>query len=232
MTPGFYVSAGLLTPEHMRRIGPALGEFLWLISHETRHEGKVLNGSPITIGRIAADLGESDRTAGTNLRRLEAEGYIVRKRESVGHQYAIANSKKWAKGSEENFLSDRKKVADQIGRKLPEGSEENFRCNKEVDKVDIVDISTPPKTGATHPNLEDVILYCQERGKRVDPHQWFDYYQSNGWKVGRNSMKDWKAAVRYWERNQKGNSNGKAERRQANNLAARDRIRAEIMAGR
>ncbi|MPN43403.1 hypothetical protein SDC9_190962 [bioreactor metagenome] len=41
-----------------------------------------------------------------------------------------------------------------------------------------------------------------ERKNAVDPIQFFDYYEANGWKVGRNSMKDWKAAVRTWERNE------------------------------
>ena len=50
------------------------------------------------------------------------------------------------------------------------------------------------------PTLEDVKAYCQERGNRVDPERFIDYYTANGWKVGKNPMKDWKAAVRTWER--------------------------------
>lgn len=65
-----------------------------------------------------------------------------------------------------------------------------------------------PKTkGGTifqKPTLEEVAAYCQERGNDVDPQAWIDYYTSNGWKVGRNCMKDWRAAVRTWERNEKG----------------------------
>ena len=56
------------------------------------------------------------------------------------------------------------------------------------------------------PTLEEVAAYCQERGNDVDPQAWIDYYTSNGWKVGRNCMKDWKAAVRTWERNEIGNN--------------------------
>jgi uncharacterized protein YdaU (DUF1376 family) len=55
------------------------------------------------------------------------------------------------------------------------------------------------------PSLEDVQAYCRERGNTVSPEAWFDYYSANGWHVGRNPMKDWKATVRYWER--KGNTN-------------------------
>ena len=50
------------------------------------------------------------------------------------------------------------------------------------------------------PSLEDISAYCQERKNRVDPQAWLDHYESNGWKVGKNAMKDWRAAVRTWER--------------------------------
>lgn len=49
------------------------------------------------------------------------------------------------------------------------------------------------------PTLDDVTAYCTERGNGIDPQRFIDYYQSNGWKVGKNPMKDWKAAVRNWE---------------------------------
>ena len=51
------------------------------------------------------------------------------------------------------------------------------------------------------PTLDDVKSYCLERDNKVNPEQFIDFYESNGWKVGKNSMKDWKAAVRTWERN-------------------------------
>ena len=55
----------------------------------------------------------------------------------------------------------------------------------------------------TPPTIEQVKEYCKERGNAVDPDRWFNYYSSNGWKVGKNPMKDWKAAVRTWENNEK-----------------------------
>ena len=54
------------------------------------------------------------------------------------------------------------------------------------------------------PTIDDVKAYCQERGNNVDAEKWFNYYESNGWKVGKNPMKDWKAAVRTWERSDDG----------------------------
>lgn len=51
------------------------------------------------------------------------------------------------------------------------------------------------------PSLADITSYCSERKNNVDPEAWLAYYQSNGWRVGRNAMKDWRAAVRTWEKN-------------------------------
>lgn len=51
------------------------------------------------------------------------------------------------------------------------------------------------------PSLEEVKQYCAERNKGVDAERWFNYYESNGWQIGKNKMKNWKAAVHTWEKN-------------------------------
>ena len=58
--------------------------------------------------------------------------------------------------------------------------------------------ANPPKR-FTKPSLDQVKAYCHERGDKVDPERFYNYYESNGWSVGKRSMKDWKAAIRYWE---------------------------------
>lgn len=50
------------------------------------------------------------------------------------------------------------------------------------------------------PTIEEVRAYCSERKNGVDPQRFIDHYTANGWKVGKNGMKDWKAAVRTWEK--------------------------------
>ena len=75
-----------------------------------------------------------------------------------------------------------------------------------------VEASPPPATQAApkgayfkRPTVEEVAIYCQERvlsgHPRVDPQAFVDHYQSNGWRVGKTAMKDWRAAVHTWERN-------------------------------
>ena len=50
------------------------------------------------------------------------------------------------------------------------------------------------------PTVEEVRAYCRERGNDVDAERFVDFYASKGWRVGNQPMKDWKAAVRTWER--------------------------------
>ena len=63
----------------------------------------------------------------------------------------------------------------------------------------------------TPPTLDEVSAYCRERQNSVDPEKFIDFYQSKGWMVGRNRMKDWKAAVRTWEKRSKEISNQKSQ---------------------
>ena len=53
------------------------------------------------------------------------------------------------------------------------------------------------------PSLEDVREYCSIRSNNVDPEQFFNFYESKGWLVGKTPMKDWKAAIRTWEKREK-----------------------------
>lgn len=50
------------------------------------------------------------------------------------------------------------------------------------------------------PTLDEIREYCQSRNNNIDPEQFYDFYESKGWMIGKNRMKDWKAAVRTWER--------------------------------
>ncbi len=71
--------------------------------------------------------------------------------------------------------------------------------DKDKDK-DIVKTKAKVKRFAK-PTIEEVSDYCNERNNDVDAEKFYDYYSSNGWKVGKNAMKDWKASVRTWEKN-------------------------------
>ena len=74
--------------------------------------------------------------------------------------------------------------------------------NVEKEKEIEIEIDTPKGVCRRFapPTLEEVRAYCMERGNGVDPQKFVDFYESKGWMIGKNKMKDWKAAVRTWER--------------------------------
>ena len=74
---------------------------------------------------------------------------------------------------------------------------------QETDKEQLLKESTKEKrTVFKAPTVEAVAAYCRERKNNVDPQRFVSHYEAVGWKIGKNPMKDWKAAVRTWERNE------------------------------
>jgi len=53
------------------------------------------------------------------------------------------------------------------------------------------------------PTIEEIKSYCRERSNSINAEQFYDFYESKNWMIGKNKMKNWQAAVRTWERNQK-----------------------------
>ena len=71
----------------------------------------------------------------------------------------------------------------------------------DTDTDTVTDTVTKKKTAKRFvpPTIDEVRAYCIERGNSIDANHFVDYYEANGWKVGKNPMKDWKACVRTWE---------------------------------
>ena len=74
-------------------------------------------------------------------------------------------------------------------------------CNAEIDIEKDKEIDKSKSNKFTPPTLEEVKEYCKERNNTVDPDTFINFYESKGWFVGKNKMKDWRACVRTWERN-------------------------------
>lgn len=78
------------------------------------------------------------------------------------------------------------------------------------------------------PTEEEIAAYCKDKGYNINARQFFNYYESNGWKVGRNAMKSWQAAVQNWSTRDK--TSGKAAGTMwANNSADADTSSYEDM---
>ena len=85
---------------------------------------------------------------------------------------------------------------DQNSIKIQEGK-------KQKNVVTVIAGGTSPPTRAhfSPPSLDQVAEYCKERENGIDPQRFLDHYEARGWMLGKNKMKDWKAAVRTWETN-------------------------------
>ena len=154
-------------------------------------------------------------------RSQEHEG---RRIQAVDGGWQLLNHAKYrAKmGADERREYNRLKQAQYRSRLNPSITvNDNVRCvdNTEAKAEAYTEVNNTKDAKASNafkkPSVDDVYIYCMvERGNTVDPQAFIDFYTSNGWKVGRNPMKDWKAAVRTWEKN-RSNANGKDQRSRA-----------------
>lgn len=91
-------------------------------------------------------------------------------------------------------------------KKIQNKYKDNQRINKGHKKEAIPNLPNLPNQHNLNkdicPSLEEVISYCKERKNNVDPERWYNFYQAKGWLIGKNKIKDWKAAVRTWEKKQ------------------------------
>lgn len=71
-----------------------------------------------------------------------------------------------------------------------------------INKGNCAESASAPKVSNrfVKPTIEEVADYCRERNNGIDAQQFFDFYESKGWKVGNQPMKDWRACVRTWEK--------------------------------
>ena len=109
---------------------------------------------------------------------------------------------------------DNEKIAERCAKDTAKEKEGEKEKEGDIEIENECYTPKPPK-GAKRfspPSFDDVKSYCQERKNGVDPQAFVDWYTSNGWKVGKNPMKDWKAAVRTWERKEANHGrNGSAD---------------------
>lgn len=91
---------------------------------------------------------------------------------------------------------------------------------KEIDiEIDIDNTieSVSSKKPFFKPTIEEIQAYCQERNNNVDAETFYDFYESKGWLVGKNKMKDWKAAIRTWEKSRQENKAFNNQKKESKN---------------
>ena len=147
---------------------------------------------------------------------------IVERRREAGRK---GGYQKWenlaklanARDASENLANDSKakqslaNLADNDNENVNDNDTDNENDNDNGnDKDNVNDTLSPPnplkgaESGSSlTPSLSEIQAYCIERNSSADPEEFYDFYTSKGWLIGKTPMKDWKAAFRGWERNHK-----------------------------
>lgn len=127
----------------------------------------------------------------TCLLKLEKGDFLTSESTNKNRLITVLNWELY-QGGEENQQADQQSSNKQLT------TINNVKNVKEKKKKDIVPNGTT-RNNFIPPNLEEIETYCEERNSVVDPETFYNFYTMKGWVVGKNKMKDWKAAVRHWE---------------------------------
>lgn len=151
-----------------------------------------------SISKLSAETGLSEREVRTALEHLKKTGEVTCKRHTKYSVYTVVNYCKYQSSDRQNDIQNdiendtrNDTSADSLttGKRhaIEERKKERRKNNSNIGRFE-------------PPDVEMVRAYCQERENQVDPQAFVDFYESKGWMVGKNKMKNWKAAVRTWEK--------------------------------
>lgn len=132
--------------------------------------------------KAAAELGYNESMVYRHLKALEQMGNISIE---ANNKYSVVTVANWGK-----YQSIEDKSDQQTNSKRPT-NEQQPNTNNNVKNL----------KKFVAPTVEEVSKYCDERKNFVNPESFIDFYEARGWMIGKCKMKDWKAAVRTWERN-------------------------------
>ena len=152
-----------------------------------------------STAKLANETGLSEKQVRLALSKLEKTGEIITNR---ANKYTLINAVKWADYQVWDDTEGTQKCVQKAGTGASTGTQERASRGKPliVKQEDKKIRREEDIYRTTKPTLDEVAAYCAERHNNVNPNKWYDYYSANGWKVGKNPMKDWKACVRTWER--------------------------------
>ena len=145
---------------------------------------------------LALDLDENTEDVQMTLMYLTSCG-LIETSDNVNYflPYAVENTGGETGAAERmRKMRERNNVTPMLRERYTE-----IEIEKEKDIEKEIEIESVAKRKRfSPPTIEEVQAYCSENNYQVDPVRFVDYYTSNGWMVGKNHMKDWKAAVRTW----------------------------------
>ncbi len=137
----------------------------------------------ISRGNLAKKTGLSVQNVRTALEHLEATGEITKKSTNSGMLITIEKYKDY-----QIPISKANQQDSQQANKPPTSDQPQLNKDNKDNK----------RGKEIPPPIEEVKKYISEKGYDVDAERWYDFYAAKGWMIGKNKMKDWKAAVRTW----------------------------------
>jgi hypothetical protein len=158
--------------------------------------------------RISNETGLSTRTVIRYLQQLEAESWLIcrkaaksvdtGKQHYLHNEYLINVPEKVKQQIRDDILAPQIKagVTQVSSRGDKEGVSGVTQCH--TNNNIITNNNKKGKSKFSPPSLSDVHAYISEKSLQVDAQHFIDFYESKGWMVGKNKMKDWKAAIRTW----------------------------------
>jgi len=166
------------------------------------HQGKRWQGIAIERGQIITSLqslksqtGISTQSLRTCLKRLESTGEIAQK---STNRYRLITICHYDTYQTDQQATNNQPTSNQQATNKQLTTNKNVK-NEKNDNNEKKERAHSPKKHFVKPSVEQVRLYAKSIGYIFDAGRFIDYYESNGWMVGRTHMKDWKAAVRTWK---------------------------------
>lgn len=115
------------------------------------------------------------------------------------------NAKKYSEIKEKRRIAGAKGGKQKVANRANANFAKQSQANQAVNVNDNVHVNDNDNNinikKIIKPKIEEIKSYCLERNNSINPIQFFDYYESKGWLIGKNPMKDWKACIRTWEQN-------------------------------
>ena len=187
----------------------ALGKELITVS-----PGSIITSEP----KLAERWGWSRTKVRNFLELLQKDNMIVKEADNKKTTLTLVNYEVYS------FFTTAEEPQKNIKRTVEEpqkntnNNDNNINNINNIKKKDITNVISKEKAERfSPPTLDDVKAYCQEKWygiDKVDPEKFVDFYSSKGWMVGKNKMKDWKAAVRNRSRSQRQETTAKTTRKE------------------
>lgn len=176
---------------------------------DSRWEGVEIKRGQFVTGRkaLSEELNLSEQQIRTCLDKLSKTGYITIKSTNRYSIVTICNYEVWQDDTETSNqqanqqLTNNQPTTNQQLTTIEERKEiEELKKENERLKEELANASLKKSKSFVPPTVEEVSEFVREQGFHFDAIAFVNFYESKGWLVGKNKMKDWKAACRTWER--------------------------------